>query len=136
MAPTMSKTTMCVVTLTFDQWTWIKVMTLPCIQCNNSVKYYSNPCFQQNLWSGQCVNHYEHSDLDLRTITLNQGHDISFGPGQQSCEILFKFIKRVRNYGPDKLFACLNHYVYNDLDLWPVTLDQGHDHFLGSIVTI
>jgi hypothetical protein len=21
----------------------------------------------------------------------------------------------------------LNHYVYNDLDIWPITLDQGHD---------
>jgi hypothetical protein len=36
---------------------------------------------------------------------LDQGHDTSLGPGQQSCEILFKFIKRARSYGPDKLYA-------------------------------
>jgi hypothetical protein len=24
------------------------------------------------------------------------------------------------------------HYVYSDLDLWPKTLDQGHDTSLGS----
>jgi hypothetical protein len=61
--------------------------------------------FCENLWPWQCLNHYAHSDLDLWPITLNQGHDTSLGPGQQSCEILFKFIKRVRSYGPDKLFA-------------------------------
>ena len=57
----------------------------------------------ENLWLEQCLNHYEHSDL--WPITLNQGHDTFLGLGQQSCEILFKFIKRVRSYGPDKLFA-------------------------------
>jgi hypothetical protein len=94
-----------IVTLTFYQWPWIRVIKLPLVQCNNSLKYYSNPCISANLWSGQCLNHYEHSDLDLWTITLNKGHGTSLGPGQQSCEILFKFIKRVRCYGPDKLFA-------------------------------
>ena len=24
-----------------------------------------------------------------------------------------------------------NHFVYSDLDLWPITLDQGHDTSLG-----
>ena len=43
--------------------------------------------------------------LTFDFITLDQGHDTSLGPGQQSCEILFKFIKRVRSYGSDKLFA-------------------------------
>jgi hypothetical protein len=32
-------------------------------------------------------------------VTLDQGHDTSLGPGQQPCEILFKFINRVRSYG-------------------------------------
>jgi hypothetical protein len=77
--------------------------------------------------------HYEHSDLDLWPITLNQGHDTSSGPGQQSCEILFKFIKKARSYGPDKLFAGLNHYVYSDFDLWLVTLDHGRDTSLGPV---
>jgi hypothetical protein len=25
-----------------------------------------------------------------------------------------------------------NNYVYSDLDLWPITLNQGHDTSLGS----
>jgi hypothetical protein len=39
-------TILCVVTLTFDRCTWIKFVKLPQVQCNNFVKYYSNPCFQ------------------------------------------------------------------------------------------
>jgi hypothetical protein len=126
-------TIMCIATLTFDQWTWTKVVTLPWVQCKKSVKY-SNPCFQWNLWPRQCWNHYEHSDLDLWLITLEQGHDISLCPGQQSCEILFKFIKRVRSYGPDKLFA----YVLTIMCIVTLTSDLGSRpwHFLGSSVTI
>jgi hypothetical protein len=99
----MSKTTMCIVTLTVDQWSCIKVVTLPWVQCKNSMKYYSNPCFQWKLRPGQCLNHNEHWDIDLRPITLNQGHDTSLGPGQQSCEILFKSTMQIRNYSSDKL---------------------------------
>ena len=73
-------------------------------------------------------NHFVYSDLDLWPITLNQGHDTSLGQGQQSCEILFKFIKRIRSYGPDKLFA---NFLCSDLHLWAITLDQGHDTSLG-----
>jgi hypothetical protein len=46
-------------------------------------------------------NHYVYSDLNLRPITLDQGHDTSLGPGQQSCEILFKSTKRIRSYDSD-----------------------------------
>jgi hypothetical protein len=46
-------------------------------------------------------NHYVYSDLDLWHITLDQGHDIPLGPGQQSCEILFKSTKRIRSYDSD-----------------------------------
>jgi hypothetical protein len=56
---------------------------------------------------------------------LNQRHNIFIGPGQQSCKVLFKFIKRVRSYGPDKLFA----YVLTIMCI--VTFDQGHDTSLG-----
>jgi hypothetical protein len=49
MARTMSKTTMGIVTLTFDKWPWINVVTFPWVQCNNSVKYYSNTFFQWKL---------------------------------------------------------------------------------------
>jgi hypothetical protein len=103
-------------TLTFHQWPWIKVMikvmALPWVLCNTSVKYYSNSwtrwkvmtltmskttnvqwpwplnsdlgsrswhflgssitilwniipihAISENLWFGQCLNHYEHSDI-------------------------------------------------------------------------
>jgi hypothetical protein len=81
------------------------------------------------------IANYVYSDFDLWLITLGQCHDTFLGPGQQSCEILFKFIKRVKNHGPDKLFACLNHCV---LWLWPLTSDLGSRswHFLGSSLTI
>jgi hypothetical protein len=78
--------------------------------------------FSANLWPGQCLNHYGHSDLDLWQITLNQGHDTFLGPGQQFCEILFKSIKRVKSYDPDKLFACvltIMCIVTLTFDQWP-----------------
>jgi hypothetical protein len=127
MARTMSKTTMGIVTLTSDLGSRLWHF----LGSGVTILWIIIPihAFSENLWPRQCLNHYEHSDLDLWLITLYQGDDISLGPGQQSCEILFKFIKRVRSYGPDKLFPCLNHYVYSDLGSrsW---------HFLGSSVTI
>jgi hypothetical protein len=67
-------------------------------------------------------------------MTLDQGHDqshsTSLGPGQQSCEILFKFMNSVKSYGSDNT---KNHYRYSDLDLWPVTLGQGCDTSFGPV---
>jgi membrane-bound metal-dependent hydrolase YbcI (DUF457 family) len=74
------------------------------------------------------------SDLDLWSITLDQGHDTSLGPGQQSWEVLLKFIKRVRSYGLDKLFAyilIIMCIVTLTFDLWSKSW-----HFLESSVTI
>jgi hypothetical protein len=48
-------------------------------------------------------NHCVYSDLDLWSITLDQGYGTSLGPGQQWCEILFKSTNRIRSYGSDKL---------------------------------
>jgi hypothetical protein len=128
----MSKTTMCnSVTLTFDQWPWIKVGHF----LGSSVTILWNiipiHSFSENLWPRQCLNHYEHSDLDLWQITLGQSHDTSLGPGQQACEILFKFIKRVRSYGPDKLFAKVLTIMSIVTLTFDLTLDQGHDTSLG-----
>jgi hypothetical protein len=93
---------LCIVTMTFDlgSRSWHFLGYSVAILWNIPIH-----AFSENLWPGQCLNHYEHRDLDLWPITLNQGHDTFLGPRQQSCEILFKFIKRVRNYCPDKLFA-------------------------------
>jgi hypothetical protein len=123
---------MCIVTLNFDQWPWIKIVTLPTVQCNNSVKYHSNPCFPWKLMARAIFHLYEHCDLDLWLITLDQGHDTSLGPGQQSYEILFKFIKRVMSYGPDNLFA----YVLTFMCIVTLTFDLGSRswQFLGSSV--
>jgi hypothetical protein len=48
-------------------------------------------------------NHYVYSNFDLWPITLDQGHDTSLGPGQQSCQILFKSTKRIRSYDSVKV---------------------------------
>ena len=118
MAWTTSKTTIGIETLTFDQWPWVKVVTLPLVRCNNSVKFYSNPCFQ---WKLEAQTVFNPLWADLWTITLDQGHDTSLGPGQQFCAIFFKFIKRVRSYGQDKLFA----YVLTILCIVTLTFDLG-----------
>jgi hypothetical protein len=132
MAQTMSKTTMCTVTLPLTSdlgsRSWHNLGSSVTILWNIPIH-----AFSENLWPGQCLNHYEHSDFDLWLITLDQGHDTSLGPGQQSCEILFKFIKRVRSCGPDKLFAYVLTIMCSDHDLWPVTLDQGPDTSLGPV---
>jgi hypothetical protein len=46
-------------------------------------------------------NYYVYNDLG--PTTLDQEHDTSLRPRQQSCEILFKSAKRIRSYGSDKL---------------------------------
>jgi hypothetical protein len=111
-------------------------MTLPLVQGNNPVKYCSNSQkglgVMPQISYCQFYNNYVYSDLDLWPLTLDQGHDTSLDPGKLSCELL-KFIKRVRSYGSDKLYACLNHYVYSDLDLGPVTFSQGLDTSLGPV---
>ena len=75
--------------------------------------------------------HYEHSDLDLWLITLDQAHDTSLGLGQQSYEILFKYIKRVRSYGPDKVFAYALIIMCIVTLTFDKTLDQGRDTSFG-----
>jgi hypothetical protein len=103
-----------------DQWPWIKVMTLPWSSVTILWSIIPIHAFSENLWPGQCLNHYDHSDLDLWLITLDQGHDTSLGPGQQCCEILFKFMKRVRSYVLDNLFA----YVSTIMCIVTLTFDQ------------
>jgi hypothetical protein len=67
-------------------------------------------------------------------MTLDQGHNqshgTSLGPVQQFCEILFQFMNSMKSYDSDNV---KNHYGYSDLDLRPVTLDQGHDTSLGPM---
>ena len=67
------------------------------------------------------------SDLDLRDMTLVQGHDAPLCHGQQLCEILSRSNMAVRSYGPDMDFD----YVCSDLDLRDMTLIQDYDTLLG-----
>ena len=58
-----------------------------------------------------------HCHLNLRYMTLGQGHDTPLGHGQKMYEILSRSIIAVRSYDPDKDFG----YAYT------VTLVQSHD---------
>ena len=46
-----------------------------------------------------------HGNLDLRDITLGQGHDIQLVHGQQQCEVLSKSFLPMKSYTLDKNFG-------------------------------
>ena len=48
---------------------------------------------------------YMHCNLDLRNMTLGQGHDTPLGHGQQLCEILSRSNMAMRSYDPDTDFG-------------------------------
>ena len=60
----------------------------------------------------------EHCDLDLGGMTLGQGHDTTFGHGQQLWEILSRSNVAVKSYGPDTEFGyvCTVTLI---LEVWP-----------------
>ena len=76
------------------------------------------PTWQWELWPGHefwvCVQ----CDLDLRDMTLGQGHDTSFCDGQQLCEILSRSNMAVRSFGPDTVFLCVCTATLT-LEIWP-----------------
>ena len=49
--------------------------------------------------------HCNAMSYNKKKIFAFNDHNISLGPGQQYCKELFKFIKRVKSYGRNKLFA-------------------------------
>ena len=121
----------CTVTLTFEIWPWVKVMTHPWVMDNvwsivqiHVTSEKLRP--RHGIWL--CV----YCDLDLRDMTLFQGYDTSLGHGQQLCEILSKSNKAVRSYGPDTDFGCV-------CALWPwpwrYDLMSRSWHTLGSWTT-
>jgi hypothetical protein len=61
-------------TLNFHQLPWIKVMikvmALPWVQCNNSVKYHSKSWTVKSYGLDNVKNHYVYSDLDLLIMVL------------------------------------------------------------------
>ena len=62
-------------------------------------------------------------DLDLRDMTLGQGHGTPLGNGQQLCEILSRSNMAAKSYGPDTDFEVC---VHSDFDLGDMALGQGH----------
>ena len=109
---------MCTVTLTLERWPWVKVMTHPWVMDNNSVKYYPDPTWSEELWPGHGIWVCVHCDLDIRDTTMGQGHDTFLGHGQKVCEILSRSNLSVRRYGPDKYFRYM-HTVTLTLEIWP-----------------
>ena len=67
-----------------------------------------------------------HSELDLRDMTLVQGHDTPLGHGQQLC-ILSRSNMAVRSDGLDTDFG----YVCTVTLTLEMTLVQGHDTPFG-----
>jgi hypothetical protein len=63
-------------------------------------------------------------------MTLDQDHGTFLSQVSQFCEILFQLMNTVKSYGSDSV---KNHYVYSDLDLRPVTLDQDYNTSLGPM---
>ena len=68
---------MCTVTLTLEIWSWVKVMTHPCVMDNNCVKLYPDRTTSQGstkLWPGH--------DVNRRTDRRTDRHDDSYIPSQ------------------------------------------------------
>ena len=87
---------------------------------------WNNANIQHNvreLWPGQRLLLYVQHELDIRDMTLSQGHDTSFGWGQQSGKLSTSNYKVVRRRCPEKDFSCM--YTMT------MTLGQGHDTPLG-----
>ena len=57
------------------------------------------------LWPRHIFSVYVHCYLDLRDMTLGQGHDMLLGHGQQLCELLSTSNLAVRSYGLDTDFG-------------------------------
>ena len=79
-------------------------MKHPSVIDNKCVKYYPDPTWQWGVMARTRISVYVHCDLDLRDMTMGQGHDTPLGHGQQLCEILSRSNLAVRSYGPDTDF--------------------------------
>ena len=93
----------------------------------------------KELWPGHRFWVCMHCGLDLGYMTLAQGHDTSFGHGQQLCEIkiLSRSSMAVRSLDPDTNFGYM-YTVNMTLKILPrykvihdKLLAQGHDTSLG-----
>ena len=84
------------------------------------------PCSEE-LWPEHGFSVYVPCDLDLRDMTLAQGHDTPLGHGQQLCEMLSRSILAVRLWLGHRYWVS----VHCDLDLQYMAFGQGHDTSFG-----
>ena len=72
----------------------------------------------EELWPEHGFPVYVHCDLDLRDMTMGQGHDTPLGHGQQLCEILSRSNLAVRSYGLETDFQYVCTAILT-LEIWP-----------------
>ena len=72
----------------------------------------------EELWPRHGFRVCVHCDLDIRDMTLGEGHDTPLGHGRQVCEILSRSNMAVRSYGPDMDFGYLCTVTLT-LEIWP-----------------
>ena len=92
-------------------------MTHPWVMDNNCVKYNQDQTWQE-LWPGHKIWACVQCDLDLGDMTMGQGHDKTFGYGQQLFEILSRSNLGVRSYGLDTGFGYVCTVTLT-LEIWP-----------------
>ena len=122
----------CTVTLTLEIWPRFKVMTHPWAMDNNCVTCYPDPTWQWGVMArtqilGMCIQwpwplRYDLGSRSWRTL-------------EPWTTIVWNIIQIQR--GSEELWPGHGFWVcaYSDLDLWGMTLGQGHDK-LGSWTTI
>ena len=110
--------------LTMAIWPWVKVKKHPWDIDNNCVNY--NPRCQWKIMHRHEFLLPVHCDLDLKDITLEQGHDTPLGRELNHV----KYIQiSSENLWPGHKFWL---HVHCDPDLYDMTLSQGHDTSLAQ----
>ena len=79
----------------------------------------------EELWPGHGFPVYVHYDLDLRDMTMGQGHDTPLGHDKQLCEILSRSNLAVGSYGLDTDFQYVCTVILT-LEIWPLVTVMTH----------
>ena len=106
---------MCTVTLTFEIWPWVKVMTHPWVMDNNCVKYNPDPTWQWGVMAR----------TRLSSICALWPWPWRYDLGSKSWHTLGSWTTIVWNI--IQIWVC----VHCDLDLGDMTMGQGQDTPLG-----
>ena len=122
---------MCTVTLTLEIWASVKVMTHPWVMDTIVWNIIQIQLGSEELWPRHGFPVCVHCDLDLRDMTLGQGHDTLLGHGQQLCEILFRSNLAVRSYDPDTNFQYVCTVTLT-LEIWPWVKVMTHSWIMDN----